>query len=179
MKYIIDASSCYMDEGASAEFYTIHNTKFGFKQFRNKRHAISAYNRQKLLSKYHLAPKVIGDICKLPITTHYYEEESNWGFVTEKARIVDENIMKKRMGQIQKLVESIYAKTGLKFWDCHYYNVGYIKRQNKFKLVCIDTGSESFNRDANAWGMNTPGPKCGQCQKLQCKCSSYYDEKCI
>ena len=115
MKYIIDACSGYIDEGGSAEFYLIENSKFGFKQFRNKRHAISAWNRQKLLSKHNLAPKVISNICKLPIITRYYNEQSNWGFVTEKARLVDENIMKKRMKEIQELVEKIYEKTGLKF----------------------------------------------------------------
>ena len=70
-------------------------------------------------------------------------------------------------------MQNIEKKTKLKFWDCHYYNMGYIKRNNKAKLVCIDTGSESFNRDADAWGMGTPGPKCNYCNKYQCNCSLY------
>lgn len=173
MKYAIDASTGFVDWGASAEFYLIKNTKYGFKQFHHKRYAISAFKRQKLLSKYNLAPKVIGNICKLPITTTHFNEQSNWGFITEKARIVCETVMKKRISQIQELVENIYKKTGLKFWDCHYYNVGYIKRAKKSKLVCIDTGNESFNRDCNAWGFSFPGPKCNYCKRYDCVCVDY------
>ena len=63
-------------------------------------------------------------------------------------------------------------KTGLKFWDCHWYNVGLVKRGKVKKVVCIDTGKESFNGMANAWGYNTPGPQCGYCNEYQCNCSS-------
>ena len=63
-------------------------------------------------------------------------------------------------------------KTGLKFWDCHWYNIGTVKRGRKNKVVCIDTGKESFDGDSNAWGFAEPGPKCCYCEKYQCKCSS-------
>lgn len=172
MKYTIDATIGY-DEGGSAEFYDIlQNSELGFKQFHHKKIAISAFSKQKILSKYHLAPKVVGEICQLPIYINGIDtkEQTNWGFVTEKARLVNEKIMKKRLGQIQRLVDLIHSKTGLKFWDCHYYNVGYIKRENKPRLVCIDTGNESFNRDCNAWGFSKPGPKCNYCNKYDCCC---------
>ena len=174
MKYFIDAKTGFIDEGGSAEFYNIDKQKIlAFKQFRNKSSAISAWKKQKLLSKYHLAPKVFSKLCKLPIISDNWREDSNWGFITEKARIVCETIMKKRISQIQELVENIQKKTGLKFWDCHYYNVGYVKRANKSKLVCIDTGPESFLRDCNAWGFNFPGPKCNSCKRYQCICCDY------
>jgi hypothetical protein len=176
MKYTIDLNR--FDEGGSAEFYNIkENKNLGFKQFRSKKSATNAYNKQKLLSKFGLAPKVYGKICKLEIVVtvggygdYTYPDQTNWGYVTERARIADETVMKKRLKEIQSLVQSIEKKTKLKFWDCHYYNMGYIKRNNKAKLVCIDTGSESFNRDANAWGFNSPGPKCNYCNKYQCRC---------
>lgn len=173
MKYIVDGYN--FDEGGSAEFYHILTHKdLGFKSFRNKNEANKARKRQKILSKFGLAPKVLGDICKLPMKLFNGDFcETNWGYITEKAHLVDEKIMKKRLRDIQKLVEKIQEKTGLKFWDCHYWNVGYIKRNNKAKLVCIDTGSESFIRDSNAWGMNQPGPKCNFCKKYQCDCSIY------
>ena len=172
MKYTIDLNR--WDEGGSAEFYHIKEDKnLGFKQFRNKKFANAAYNKQKLLSRFGFAPKVYGKICKLPTQSEYYHGESGWGYVTEEARIADEKVMKKRLREIQSLVQSIEKKTKLKFWDCRYWNVGYIKRNNKAKLVCIDTGSESFNRDADAWGMGTPGPKCSYCEKYQCRCSIY------
>jgi hypothetical protein len=74
------------------------------------------------------------------------------------------------MKEIQSLVEEIYQKTGLKFWDCHWYNVGTVKRHNKRKVVCIDTGKESFDGDSNAWGFADPGPKCSYCNRYKCKC---------
>lgn len=180
MKYTIDIDG--FDEGGSAEFYSIkENKNLGFKQFRNKKSAINAYNKQRLLGKFGLAPKVYGKVCKLEIKVtvggcgdYSYIDHTNWGYVTEKARIADEEVMKKRLREIQFLVESIEKKTKLKFWDCHYWNVGYIERNNKAKLVCIDTGAESFDRNADAWCMGTPGPKCGYCNKYQCRCSEGY-----
>jgi hypothetical protein len=173
MKYTIDDSDCF-DEGGSAEFFHIkEDKKLGFKQFKNKKNALIALRQQKLLHKFGLAPKVIGGICKLNIEYGNYSIETNWGFITEKARLVSEDIMSKRLKEIQKLVDNIHQKTGLKFWDCHYYNIGYIQRKNKSKLVCIDTGSESFKRDSNAWGFSKPGPKCNYCNKYQCSCVDY------
>lgn len=174
MKYFIDARFGFVDEGGSAEFYNIGKQKvLGFKQFRNKNTAICAWKKQKLLSGYNLAPKVFSKICKIPIIGDEWKEDTNWGFITEKAKLVNENKMKSRMNEIQKLVEIIHQKTGLKFWDCHYFNIGYVKRSNKSKLVCIDTGSESFMRDCNAWGFGFPGPKCDSCKRYQCLCVDY------
>lgn len=173
MKYTID--SCNFDEGGSAEFFSIkENKKLGFKQFRSKKSANAAYQKQKLLSKYGLAPKVVGKVCKLKAKEGTIIYETNWGFVTERAKIVDEKTWTRKLDKIQNLVDTIQQKTGLKFWDCHYYNIGYIKRKNRAKLVCIDTGNESFDRDANAWGYNKPGPKCDECNKYLCDCFNYH-----
>lgn len=168
-KYTVDYNT--FQEGGAAEFYNLkENKSLGFKQFRNKKMASVAYSNQKLLSKYGLAPKVIGNICQLPYILYNgtgWVEKTNWGFITIKARIVlDANIMKKRLKQIQDLVDKIYKKTGLKFWDCHYWNIGYIKD----RLVCIDTGKESFQPYCNAWGFAEPGPRCCYCNKYQCRC---------
>ena len=170
MKYTINLD--HSGEGGSAEFYNIkENKSLGFKQFRNKRYAIIAYNKQKLLSKLSLAPKVYGKVCQLPIP--FSDIKTNWGFITERAKVVNEKTMGRKLKDIQKLVENIEQKTGLKFWDCHYYNIGYIKRKNKLKLVCIDTGKESFDCECNAWGNNTPGPKCDACNQFICDCLIY------
>lgn len=172
MKYTINSDDvdCY-DEGGCAEFYRIkEDSTIGFKQFGSKKNAIKAYNRQKLLSKYDLAPKIIGPMTQLDFE---WGEKTGWGYVTERAKILSDKVMKKRLKDIQRLVNTINKKTGLKFWDCHYWNIGYIKRQNKAKLVCIDTGPESFMSLVNAWGFNTPGPKCDYCNKYQCRCSIF------
>ena len=155
-------------EGGSAEFYYLKNEPhLGFKQFKNKKCALDAHKRQKKLAKFDLAPKVYTTVRRL--RTSWYSA-SGWGFVTEKALILDDNIMSKRLRHIQNLVDRIYEKTGWKFWDCHCYNIGYVQRNNKRKLVCIDTGSESFRCDGNAWGNANPGPKCSYCLKYMCNC---------
>lgn len=172
MKYTIDDS--FYDEGASAEFFLLReNKKLGFKQFRNKKIANNAYKTQKLLNKFGLAPRVYGGVRKLKIKDKHIDTyETNWGYITERAKLVNDKVMSKRLRQIQTLVNKIHKKTKLKFWDCHYYNMGYIKRKNKAKLVCIDTGPESFDSSCNAWGFSDPGPKCNYCNKYQCYCSS-------
>jgi hypothetical protein len=173
MKYTIhdDGFGCF-EEGGCAEFYWIKEDKtLGFKQFGSKNSAKIAYEKQKLLSKFDLAPKVVGTITKLK---YQWGEDTDWGYVTERAKILDEKVMKKRLRDIQNLVETIENKTCLRFWDCHYWNIGYVKRNNKAKLVCIDTGPESFDRDANAWGFGKPGPKCDYCNRYQCRCDNTY-----
>lgn len=165
-------------EGGSAEFYYIKGRKdLGFKQFRNKRCADIAYKNQKKLSKYGLAPKVIGKVRKLKINIkdsliENFKIDTNWGYVTEMAKIPSytPELKPKFLKKIQVLVDQIQEKTKLKFWDCHYDNVGYVKRKNRIKLVCIDTGKESFCSLSNAWGNANPGPSCNQCNKYLCGC---------
>jgi hypothetical protein len=165
--FIIDDLENY-SEGGSAEFYYLkNNPDLGFKQFKSKKSAIDAYKRQKRLTQFDLAPKLYTDVRRLRGSWYY---ATGWGFVTEKAVVIEDTIMNKRLKQIQHLVDEIYKKTGWKFWDCHYYNIGYVKRGRKFRLVCIDTGAESFKSDANAWGNPDPGPKCSYCLKYSCKC---------
>lgn len=158
-------------EGGYCEFYNIvEDSSLGFKSFSKKCRAIKAYNNQKKLSKFGLAPKVVGQITKLPFYIKGRRFISNWGYITQKADEVEEDYSEKSLQQIQKLVEKIYDKTQLKFWDCHWWNIGIVQYRKKPRVVCIDTGSESFIRDYNAWGFNTPGPKCDLCDQYQCKC---------
>lgn len=177
MKYSIDED--ILDEGGSAEFYSIKNRKnMGFKQFRNKQDALFAFKTQKLLNKFGLAPKIYGKVCRLSFKYKKTSIKTNWGFITQKVS-VPHNTYKypscvKMMKKIQELVEDIKKNTGLDFWDCHEYNVGYTKTK---RLVCIDTGAESFKEDSNAWGHENPGPKCEYCKDYgfitQCKCGDY------
>jgi len=175
--YEIDYSD-WFDEGGYCQFYPIKNhPNLGFKEFRNKRDATKAYSNQKLLSKFDLAPKLYSKVCKL----NFAEEQdiilvdtiNDWGYVTEIAKSGGKV---SSLQQLQKLVDSIYEKTKLEFWHCHWENIGLITREGRNKLVCIDTGKESFNRDCNAWGFSDPGPKCNYCNTYhtyQCKCSEY------
>jgi len=172
MEYLIDYSG-WSDEGGYCQVYPIKNkTNLVFKEFRNKKKAQESIILHKKLTKYDLAPKLYSNLCKLDFMKEdgwNPEEPSDWGYITERAYPVNHN--DKTMQEIQYLVDNIQDKTGLKFWDCHWYNVGIVKRNTTKKIVCIDTGKESFNGICNAWGMATPGPKCCYCNKFQCKCS--------
>jgi hypothetical protein len=95
----------YYREGGCAEFFDIVNHKnIGFKQFKSKKHCDDAFKTQKLLNRYNLAPIIHGKICKIQIEHENTTYESNWGFITEKAKIVH-NI---KISEIQKLVDAIY-----------------------------------------------------------------------
>lgn len=174
--YLIDTEYC--KSGGYCDTMPIKDyPELVFKSFKYKNKAKDAYLTQIKLSKLDLAPKVLSSLCKIP---YYYDPElmkywipektiTDWGFITEKACLLPNNI-NIPYRNIQRLVNIIYDKTQLKFWDSHLDNVGYIKRKGKKKLVCIDTGSESFNGYCNAWGFNKPGPQCPYCLKYQCKC---------
>lgn len=177
--YLIDDVPC--DSGAYCDFLIIKNCpNYGFKSFTSKKKAEIALINQKKLSKYDLAPKVMSALCKIP---YYYDPDlleswtpnitvTGWGFITEKASLIDYDSHKTSyLCKIQKLVDNIWEKTKLKFWDCHQNNIGNVKRGRKTQLVCIDTGRESFEPDTNAWGFAEPGPKCCYCNKYQCRCS--------
>lgn len=171
---------CEHYSGGYCDFLPIRNNpELGFKSFKHKKKAQQALNNQKILAKFDLAPHPITNLCKIPF---YYDPKilmnwtpsitlTNWGFVTEVAKLIDyEDITQLPYKKIQDLVENILIKTKMKFWDCHENNIGYIKRGRSKKLVCIDTGKESFEPHSNAWGFQEPGPKCTYCNKYQCKC---------
>lgn len=179
--YLVDISWC--DSGGYCDFLPIREHQdLGFKSFKNKQRAEEAYFYQNVLSKHDLAPKIITALCKIPygynlkLYKGYIPEQTHtdWGYVTEKAILLDEND-KVPFNKIQKLVNTIWQKTNIKFWDCHETNIGYVKRGRKKILVCIDTGKESFSGYCNAWGFEEPGPQCPYCNKYQCRCSKIYD----
>ena len=171
-EFLMDYSD-WSDEGGYCQVYPIKD-KHGwvFKEFRNKKKAQEAYHYQKLLSKFDLAPKLYSKVCKLKFADDgeiSFIDPSDWGYITELATLYDP-ATKISMRDIQTLVEDINNKTGLKFWDCHWYNVGLVNRGKKKKVVCIDTGKESFDGESNAWANPDPGPKCSYCEKYECNC---------
>lgn len=172
--YEIDYSD-WFDEGGYCQVYPIKNhPELVFKEFRNKNKASQAYGYQKKLAKFDLAPKIYSKVCQLKFATEediLFDAMSDWGYITEYAKTFKANTSIS-MEQIQKLVDEILEKTGLKFWDCHWYNIGTVNRNRKKKVVCIDTGKESFNSISNAWGYSEPGPRCCYCSYYECNCSS-------
>jgi len=170
--YTIDYSN-WFEEGGFCQVYPIkEHSEWVFKEFRSKKTAQQSYKYHKLLASFDLAPKIFSKIIKLNFAEEQglsITEPSDWGYIMERAYPTKHD--NKTMQDIQYLVEDIEDKTGLKFWDCHWYNVGLVLRKQKKKLVCIDTGKESFNGISNAWGFAEPGPKCSYCEEYQCKCS--------
>ena len=180
--YLVDTS--YMDDsGSYCDFLPIKGEdNLGFKSFKLKRRADETYQIQKKLAKFNLAPQIVTEVCKIPYSfdpelLKYWTPEqtvTSWGYVTEKAMMLDIDEMP--YDKLEKLVDKIREKTGLKFWDCHWTNVGYINN----RLVCIDTGKESFTPYCNAWGFLEPGPKCPYCNEYQCYCSVTLEhEDCV
>ena len=177
--YLVDMSWC--ESGGHCDFLPIKaNQNLGFKSFKTKTRAIDSIKNQLILYKFNLAPEVVTGLCKIPYSyapelLKYWTPKdtvTSWGYITKKAAILD--IEDTPYSKLQNLVNKIRQKTGLKFWDCHWTNIGYIKYKSRNKLVCIDTGKESFTPHSNAWGFEEPGPKCPYCTKYNCKCSTIY-----
>jgi hypothetical protein len=168
-KYIIDLFCNTNDGGYCTLFRIKDHPSLGFKEFITKPRAKYSRKIQLKLSRIHLAPKIYSPLCKLKYYRLFPNQISGWGYITEIAKPVEKKgiVSPKR---IQGLVDEIFSKTKLKFWDCHFSNIGLVNRQGKKKLVCIDTGKESFDGYANAWGNPDPGPLCSYCLDYYCNC---------
>lgn len=165
-KYKVDLSSYSNIGGYSTLFILVNNPKLAFKEYISKKRAKIAYSIQKKLNKYDLAPKIYTKVCRLSFDESLLQSKTGWGFVTELAVIRDKISLKK----IQELVDEIKEKADLDFWDCHAHNMGYVIRYKKKKLVCIDTGLETWDGKSNYYGNSSPGPKCCYCLKYKCQC---------
>jgi len=165
-KFKIDLSE-YAKIGGYCTLYTIKDhEEIAFKEFISKKRAIYARKIQVKLAKYNLSPRVYSKICKLEFYKHFTGEKSGWGYIIEIAKTVK----KVKLNEIQKIVNLISKKANIKFWDCHSDNLGYVLRKGKKRLVCIDTGIETWDGKSNYFGNKDPGPKCSYCLKYKCKC---------
>ena len=170
-KHKIDLSDYYSANGGYCTLFKISNEpSLGFKEFISKSRAEYARKIQLKLSKHDLAPKVYSELCQMRYEPFFPYQISGWGYVTELADSVSEKI---KLHNIQRLVNIIYDRTKLKFWDSHSANIGYIIRKGRRKLVCIDTGKETWDGYANYWQNSDPGPKCSYCSKYKCKCEGF------
>ena len=155
----------YDNCGSRSTFYVIDSER-GFKDFESKEDAEYAHYVQSKLSAFNLAPRVLSDIGKIRHRDSL--ELSNWGYITEIAEMIGcggndcecgecEDISDDKSKQIYKLCNKIYD-LGLEFMDAHIGNVGYIKRNGKKVLVCIDCGRESvYDEDVD----DNPVDDCG------------------
>ena len=150
----------------SSFFYYGKDNSVGFKEIGSIAYAEIAIQNQMMLSQYDFAPRVLSELTKIMVPNPFgvgnnKYAKSGWGYKTEVAAVISgcgnsgvcceceecdelEEVMNE---EIQRLVNDIFDVVGLEFVDAHIGNVGYIIRDNVKKLVCIDTGIESFNTD--------------------------------
>lgn len=146
----------YHSCGSCSSFYTLKNSKCGFKCFADREDAIYARNIQNILSEYNLAPKVYSEVGRIRIGKKR-KQFSSWGYITEIAQTLGcpgndcdcgecDSLGSVYEEEINSLLSSI-EDLGFIFCDAHIGNLGWIKRKGKKILVCIDTGAESVIED--------------------------------
>lgn len=159
----------YKSEGSRSSFYTIKNSKRGFKTFEDYDSAFIAHYNQKELAKYDLAPRVYSDVGRIRL---HGKRLSDWGYITEIAQTIGcggndcgccdrEELEVDYEDYITELCQNM-EDNGFYFGDCHIGNVGFVVRKNALGekvnvMVCIDTGDESVTSDG------------GPCFCLECK----------
>jgi hypothetical protein len=141
----------YENCGSRSAFYVIDN-KRGFKEFDDKEDAVYAHTLQSKLSDYNMAPYVMSQVGKI---RHSNGDLSGWGYITEIAETIgcggnecscgecDEDTYYMYESQIVLLSRKMMMEAGVEFIDSHIGNVGFIRRNRKKVLVCIDFGRES------------------------------------
>lgn len=147
----------YQSCGSRSNFYTLKNSKYGFKTFLDKEDADYARKAQMTLAELDLAPRVYSEVGKIRIGTGKKRQRlSDWGYITEIATTVGcgENgcgcdicyeAEDELCGEIAELQMAIDSDTEYSFGDAHIGNVGYVRRNGMDILVCIDTGEESVS----------------------------------
>jgi hypothetical protein len=141
----------YENAGSRSAFYVIDN-KRGFKEFSDKSEAVYAHTVQDKLSTYDMAPNVLSQVGKIRKSNGSL---SDWGYITEIAETIgcggnecscgecDDDYEFMYVDKIQDLTDNMLRIAGIEFMDNHIGNVGFIRRNRKKVLVCIDFGQES------------------------------------
>jgi hypothetical protein len=163
----------YDNCGSRSAFYVIDN-KRGFKEFSDKNEAVYARNIQSKLSTYNMAPNVLSQIGKIRKSNGSL---SDWGYITEIAEMIscggnecncgecDEDYYYMYDDKIQDLADNMMRIAGIEFMDKHIGNVGFVRRNRKKVLVCIDFGSESVYDEDHYYRDEEDECNCVICQQ--------------
>jgi hypothetical protein len=163
----------YVNGGSRAAFYKLDKFR-GFKEFGDMEDAEYAYNVQSSLSQYNLAPKVLSEIGRVRMPKNLSDKKlSGWGYITEIAEVIGcggnecfcgdcDDIYDSLSKKVNRLISDI-DNVGYNFADAHPGNVGYIKRNGRKILVCIDTGEESVSE----WTDDDDYCSCSHCRKIR------------
>ena len=163
----------YENCGSRSAFYVIDN-KRGFKEFSDKSEAVYAHTVQDKLSTYDMAPNVLSQVGKIRKSDGRL---SHWGYITEIAEMIgcggnecscgecDEDYYHMYEDKIQDLTDNMLRIAGIEFMDNHIGNVGFIRRNRKKVLVCIDFGTESvYDEDTDTGDDEEHECNCIACQ---------------
>jgi hypothetical protein len=140
----------YENAGSMSAFYVIDN-KRGFKEFCDKYEAEYAHSVQSKLEDYNMAPYVLSQVGKIRKS---FGDLSDWGYITEIAETIGcggnscscgdcgDDLEFSYDNRISKLARKM-SEVGVEFMDCHIGNVGFVRRNGRKVMVCIDFGTES------------------------------------
>lgn len=162
----------FSGNGSRSEFYKLNQRGKGFKTFRSYEDAEYARDVQRELSEWDLAPQVYSEVGRIRIG----DRLSEWGYITEVAKVITVHGMscncyrcdnlgneyEEEIGELQNSIE----RAGYYFGDAHVGNVGYITRNGKKIMVCIDTGEESVQRDGYDYDSKI-SCQCYECRKYR------------
>ena len=134
----------------------VFKTKNGIlKCYETKSDAQSACTLQQNLSYFDLAPEVYA-------CARRHKVEGNewlWGYYSEEAELLPEcecddyfscRTCDGTKEAREQVIEAIQYFTGLEYTDFHAGNFGYVWREGRWCMVCIDTGIKGFVEQENA-----------------------------
>lgn len=128
---------------------TVFRTEKGIlKCYNSKSDAQGACDIQQQLSYFDLAPEVYTNARR-----HKLEEGTFWGYYSEEAELLPEcecdeyykcDSCDESAEARDEVIEAIQYWTGLEYTDFHAGNFGFVNRDGKRVMVCIDTGVKGF-----------------------------------
>lgn len=141
----------YVDCGSRSAFYRIGKGR-GFKEFPTRLDAEHSHRLQKMAAEAMLAPAVYSEVGRIRLPDG---ELSGYGYITQIARPLSctgnchcdkcEDIEAKYYHDFHNITSFLDTECGICYYDCHPGNFGWIRKNGKRHLVCVDFGLESCN----------------------------------
>lgn len=136
--------------GSGSECVVLKTDKGILKCYNSKSDAQGACELQQKLSYFDLAPEVYTNARR-----HKVDDTTLWGYYSEEAELLpececDEVIIdecwscESTREAREDIIEAIQYWTGLEYVDFHVGNFGFVNRDGKRIMVCIDTGVKGF-----------------------------------
>lgn len=134
--------------GGGSECVVFKTDKGILKCYESKSDAQSACTLQQQLSYFDLAPEVYTNARR-----HQLDHGKFWGYYSEEAELLPEcecdevdscSACDTTKEARDEVIEAIQYWTGLEYTDFHAGNFGYILREGRRCMVCIDTGVKGF-----------------------------------